>query len=391
MNIILLVVVWVILILLILYLCTLGIFYALGMGHIITAINISLLGKYYGPNIYDYQFFKKKEIKHDISSEIPRHPNIDLCLSESLNSYNRTYNTAGLLITKDDQIVFEKYYGKTNKNSVFNTFSIAKTVLSLLVSIAIDEKKINSLDDNIVNYLPEFKQYKSNKITIEHLLNMTSGYDWKDDYKVFETFTRIYYGKDINNYLFKRKFKHKPGTKFRYSSASIQLLAITLSRAINEPIHEYASNKLWKPLEMTAPAYWYTDNTGFEKAFTGWCCNMRDLTKLGILIKNRGVYKGQQIINSTYLAKMTSAQGNKFSGYDAIWVDYKNKIPRFYLSSGFSGQYIIVIPSENIVITRIGKTQLRDIDVNKRVFFPSDIYLIVNEVEKTLKKQLFFV
>jgi len=355
----------------------------------ITALKNSFLGLEYGPSIDDYRFFNKKEIVKDVSFEIPRHSTIKIDLTDDLKSYNKKYKTTGLLITKDDQIVFEEYYGDTNCDSIFNTFSIAKTILSLLVSVAIDENKINSLDDNIVDYLPEFINYKSKDITIEHLVSMTSGYDWKDNYKAFETFARIYYGKDVNDYLLDRAFIHKPGTRFRYSSASIQLLAIALSRAIDEPLYKYASRKLWEPLEMTGSAYWYIDNTEFEKAFTGWCCNLMDLTKLGILIKNKGVYKSKQIINSDYINKMTSVQGNQFSGYDAIWVDYKNSPPKFYLSSGFLGQYLIVIPSKNIVISRVGKSQLRDINVKKKVFFPSDIYFIVDEVEKILKSSSY--
>jgi len=363
-------------------------FIIIGKTHIVKAVTITILSRNYGPSIYDFRFFRKNKIYASKQHKKISHSSSQkLALTQNLIDYNLKFKTTGLQIIKGNNILFEEYYLGANDKTIINSFSIAKTVLSFLVGIAILENKINSLDDNISDYLPEYEKYRSRNITIKHLLNMTSGFDWVDRYSIKETFLRIYYGNNVNDFLLKRGFKHLPGKKFKYSSGSTQLVSIILSRVISCSISEYATEKLWKPMGMTSDAYWFVDNTGFEKTFTGLCCNLNALTKIGILLKNGGSYEGQQIVPKSFIDAMIMRNANSYSGFDAVWIDYKNEHPKFYLTSGYKGQYIIVIPEHDLIITRTGKEHDRDIDFKKGVYFPSDIYFIIEEVLAALNSK----
>jgi len=176
---------------------------------------------------------------------------------------------------------------------------MAKTVTTLLIGIAIEEGYIRDLDQEIVDFLPEFKDDPIGKTaTIRQLSLMNSGYEWDENYYTpFSPTVELYYGSDVENFVLNGSFSAEPGSFWEYSSASTQLLGIFLLRALQKPaaamtLSEYLSEKIWKPMGMNDDALWHTDNQGMELTY---CClntNARNYAKLGLLMLNKGRWNG---------------------------------------------------------------------------------------------------
>jgi len=244
---------------------------------------------------------------------------------------------------------------------------MAKSVVTMLLDIAIQEGYVDSLDQPFIDFFPEFKDDQNAKTaTIGQLSLMTSGYNWQEAYySPFSPTVELVYSQDIERFLLSRSFSDKPGERYYYSSASTELLAIALTRAIRKKHPEmnlayYLSEKLWKPLGMNDSALWHTDGQGLELAY---CCintNARNFAKLGQLLLNNGRWKGQQLLTKDFVVAMRTPQAVGKYGY-SIWID-GGEIPDFYQLQGHLGQYVIVVPKENIIIVRLGRQRDRTTD-----------------------------
>ena len=135
-----------------------------------------------GPGIYDLDLFPKTTIKSSNQNfKWANHPKKNAYkFSQKQDSYHQEWGTTAFLVIKNDSLLFEKYWGDHNEKTVSNSFSAAKTIISLLIGIALDEGHIKSLDEPVGNYIPEFNNMGRNIITIRHLLLMASGLDWEE-------------------------------------------------------------------------------------------------------------------------------------------------------------------------------------------------------------------
>ncbi len=231
---------------------------------------------------------------------------------------------------------------------------MAKSWISTLVGIAIQEGKIESVNQKVCAFIPEFSIGENAKITIKHLLTMSSGLNWNEDYHnpIGQT-AEAYYGNNLRELIVGLEVIDPPGKVFKYHSSCSQLLAFVVEEATGKTISEYASEKLWKPMGAKHPAFWNTDKKdGDEKAF---CCinsNTRDFARLGKLYMHNGNWNGLQIIDSSYTKEATSAaslldeDGNRNVNYGyQFWVA-KRKGLDIYYARGLWGQYVICIPEK---------------------------------------------
>jgi hypothetical protein len=151
----------------------------------------------------------------------------------SLQNHIEKNSTLALIIIKNDTILYEKYFNKHSRESISGSFSIAKSIVSLLIGCAIEDGYINSEKDSITKYLPELSKNGFDDITIEHLLQMTSGIKFWENYWVpYAHAGNFYYGRDLWKATKKLKKKHKPGTVFQYKSGDTQILGFVLKRAL---------------------------------------------------------------------------------------------------------------------------------------------------------------
>lgn len=210
----------------------------------------------------------------------------------------------------------------------------------------------------MVNYIPELKENGLEKVTIKHLLQMTSGIAYNESYvNPFGDAATYYYGTDLMKAIKKRKPKIEPGTVFAYSSGDTQLLGLILQRALkNKSITAYLQEKLWQPLGMEYDATWSLDHeNGLEKTF---CCinaRARDFAKIGRLYLNKGNWNGKQIVSQKWVEESTVADTTHggWSGYKYQW--WLLTPQGDYTAQGILGQYIYVHPNKNLVIVRLGK------------------------------------
>lgn len=289
---------------------------------------------------------------------------------KELHLKNKTYpfeqylednKTVAFLVIKNDTIQYEKYWNNYDSSSIVPSFSMAKSITSILIGCAIDDKLIESINEPITNYIPELKGNGFEKVTIEHLLQMTSGIDFNESYSnPCGDAATFYYGTNLRKAIDKMKLKVEPEKQFEYVSGNTQLLGLILERALKEKtITSYLEEKIWKPLEMEFDASWSLDRKkdGLEKTF---CCinaRARDYAKIGRLYLNKGNWNGKQIVSEDWVKQSTKIDTTKGS----VWYyQYQWWLPTQtgdFMAQGIIGQYIYVNPEKNLIIVRLGKKE----------------------------------
>ncbi len=346
---------------------------------IVVLVNVFILltGRYYlysgitktylrgktGPSIYDLELFpvnKLQKSSKPYNFIFEKDPSLKLTKSDL--EYHEKMDTKAFLIFQGDTLIYEKYWDEHHDKTVSNSFSAAKSVIGMLVGIAIEEGKINSVDDLAGDYIPEFKKNGREQITIRHLLTMSAGFDWVESGKnPLSEAAEGYYGTDLYGLVTRLRVIEKPGIKFNYQSGNTQILGFIIEKATGKSINEYAAEKLWIPLGARNDAFWSLDKEGGdEKAFCCMYATARDYALLGQLILNKGFYNGAQIVPEWYMKKMLETPNmttkekvpNMRYGWHT-WV-YKNRGNPVYYCRGLMGQYMIAIPHKNRVIVRLG-------------------------------------
>lgn len=298
-----------------------------------------------------FQFFKARESIN---------PTLHLTDSDPgtpLNEYLKKTKTLAFLLIHRDTILFEQYYQGYDTASIVPSFSIAKSITSALIGCAIEDGKIGSIDDLVEKYLPEWKGRGLSKVTIRHLLQMTSGTRFNESYyNPFGDAARYYYGRHLRNYVEKVKPENAPGTQFVYQSGNTQVLGSILDRVLKgTTITQYLQEKIWEPLQMEFDASWSIDKKrgGMEKTF---CCinaRARDFAKFGRLFLHQGQWNGRQIVPRDWCVQSVkpdrSAGGVPFYQYQ--WWVMENGIFR---AEGILGQFIMVDPQTETIFVRLG-------------------------------------
>ncbi len=321
------------------------------------------------PNITDYKIFPYRTVENGTGKFIFEKSN-DQMSPKSLISDGEEYTfedylkknkTVAFIIIQNDSIQYENYFSKYTEESIVASFSMAKSILSILIGCAIDENLIKSVDEPVTNYIPELKKNGFEKVTIEHLLQMTSGLEFKENYlNPFGDAATFYYGTNLRKSLSKMKLKANPGEKFEYASGNSQLLGLVLERALkNKTISQYFQEKLWMPLGMEYNASWSTDRkkNGLEKTF---CCinaRARDFAKIGRLYLNKGKWNGKQIVSEDWVTKSTEVDtlnGSSWNYQYQWWLPTKTGD---FMAVGTLGQHIYVNPSKNLIIVRLGEKE----------------------------------
>ncbi len=317
-----------------------------------------------GPSIYDLTIFPYSTIeKADTTQEWKKAKPFNLYKMASKDQqFLNKLDTKAFLVFKNDSLLYEKYFDEQSASTVSNSFSAAKTVVALLIGIAIEEGKIKSLDEPVGNYLPAYTSNGKEKITIRHLLMMSSGLDWEESgANPLSENAESYYGTDLYGLVTRQKAIEEPGKKFNYQSGNSQLLGFIIEKATGKTVSEYTQEKIWKQIGTEHEAYWSLDKeNGDEKSFCCIYATARDFGRLGKLILHNGKWKDKQVVPLWFMKEMvktpkiSTEEGISNMRYGLhIWTYQGDKTPIYYCR-GIKGQYIISIPSENLVIVRLG-------------------------------------
>jgi CubicO group peptidase (beta-lactamase class C family) len=278
--------------------------------------------------------------------------------SVRLDSLLEVTNTVGFLIIQHDTILYERYLRHYEKSSLVASFSMAKSYTSALVGCALADGKIGSIEDKMVDYLPELKGKDLDDVKIRHLLQMTSGIHHQENYyNPFAGVARLYYGRNLHKQITQIRKEMPAGHYFKYKSINTQLLGEIVVRVTGKSLAAYMNEKIWAPMGTEYPATWSIDNkkSGMEKAFSSINATARDFAKFGRLYLHKGNWNGKQLIPADWVhesTKVDAADGSVTYYQYQWWLPSKEGD---FNADGHLGQYIYVDPAKDLVIVRLGK------------------------------------
>ena len=338
--------------------------YVLNLEYFIKGIRVVYLNGQTTVFIDDLKYFDYETIKaNDEKFPWNESENVVDTFSDEFEQINKEFGTVAYIVIHKDTVIAEKYYKGYSSNSSSNSFSMAKTLVSMMMGKALELGYINSLDDKVVDYIPELKGECASEVRIIDLATMTSGLDWDEGTSdPFSPVAKQYFVSDVEELMLNQPIIEKPGEKNHYSSGNTQLLSILIERASGIKTDKFFENEIWSKINPDNDAYWQIDSKkkGNIKSFCCFHSNARDFSRLGKLYLNYGKWNGNQIIDSTFIKSSMKPFLDNFDAYGiGLWLK-KHKDLNVSLMSGHQGQYVIMIPEKELIITRLGQ---RDIDL----------------------------
>lgn len=369
-----------------LFLLLVVIMYIFNIDYLLKAVRTIYFNGHTTAFLDDYNYFDNRTIENGVAQPWATAKDYNTIKpTAKLEKMHQEIGTVAFLIIKNDSIWSENYYDGYEKDSKSNSFSMAKSIVSASLGKAILEGKIKSLDQKVSDFFPEFKEGKSAKMTVGDLSSMASGLDWDESYySPFSITTRAYFDEDLNGVILGLKGVEAPGKSYKYLSGNTQLLAMCIEKAVGKSLADYVSEKFWKPMGAENEALWQTDKEdGIVKAYCCVASNARDFARFGKLYKQNGKWNGQQILDSTFVATSTVPRFAESPEYGYGWwlSDYMNK--KIYYMRGHLGQYVIVVPEDDLIIVRLGH---RNAPSTNGTAHSDDFYVFLDETYKMLKK-----
>jgi CubicO group peptidase (beta-lactamase class C family) len=283
---------------------------------------------------------------------------------KGLDEFLGETDTSAFLVVHDDRLVWERYFGDSTRESLQTSFSAAKSFVSTLVGIAIDEGLIGSVDDRLTEYLPELaaRDPRFREITLRDLLTMSSGIRYEEGgFPPFGDDTYTYYGVNLRDVALNRvRIEGPPGIAWEYNNYHPLLLGLVLERATGASVSDFMATRLWQPLGAEADATWNLDSerSGFEKMESGLNARAVDYARFGLLFLHNGERNGRRIVSEEWVRAATGADPTtdpaSYHGYRYFWWMDVERPGRFY-AMGKYGQYIYVAPDADAVVVRFGR------------------------------------
>ncbi|NYI49120.1 serine hydrolase domain-containing protein [Macellibacteroides fermentans] len=245
----------------------------------------------------------------------------------------KKHGTVAFLVIQDSALVFEQYWEDYSDQKRSNSFSMAKSIVSLAIGCAIDDGFIANTEQAVSDFIPEFNSFNGKKLTIKHLLTMSAGVDFEESYvSPFSPTTQLYYGDN-------------------------------LKKATGESLSAYVSRRLWTPMHAEEDALWSLDHKGgSEKAYCCFNSNARDFARFGQLILNNGSWDGNQLVSASYIKEAITPdtllidkkynEPNRHYGYQFWKLNFEGS--EVVYMRGMLGQYVFVIPDKRAIVVRLG-------------------------------------
>lgn len=347
--------------------------YVTGNEHILYGLRSTYFIGKNKPDIDDMAFFDLAVIPADKPEAWPLAKGFNefQLPAEAMSLHNQFQSTA-FLVFKNDSLLFEKYFNDGGPGVRSNSFSMAKTFVALMIGKAIEEGYIKSVNQKVIDFIPELKGQYAADLTIENLLQMSSGIPYGESYgNPFGFMAKAYFGKDLIHETMKFEVSQKPGEGWIYEGGNTILLGLIVHRATGRTCSAYFHHKFWSCIGAKDTAYWNLDHEGgMEKVFSGFYATAQDYARIGQLFNHNGIIEQDTIISPNFLRGMFTPCMNKdisptSTNEDCYWYGYQLWMGNvdgepFYSVRGLRGQYIISIPSRNIVIVRLGHEQSKE-------------------------------
>lgn len=290
---------------------------------------------------------------------------------QKITAYAEAADSSALLVIHQGNLIWERYWGEFTSTSTSNSMSLSKTIMALLIGIAIAEGDITSELEPVANYIPQWRQDERSKITIQDLLYMQSGLrNQNNTDNLTSDLVRMYVSSHANNVALKIPAVEPPKQAFDYNNANTQILSQVLEQATGERYANYLSTRLWQPLQASNAYLWLDRPQGNPKPFCCLFATPRDWARVGQLFLDRGRVNGKQIVPASWLDKMKQPSPFVSSYGYHIWLKARTKEKpgvydrsssqpflaqdTFYLD-GASNQRVYIIPDQDLVIVRVGE------------------------------------
>jgi CubicO group peptidase (beta-lactamase class C family) len=283
-----------------------------------------------------------------------------------LDDYLARNPATGLLVARDETILVERYqYARTDRDR-FTSWSMAKTVTSMLIGIAIAEGRIRSVDDPAATYVPGLAGTEYGRTSLRHLLQMSSGVRFVEEYRLGDDVSKLsmdtFLQSGAGGVSAVTSFNERAvpaGTKFSYASVETEVLGLVLAAAVGRSVSEYLQEKIWQPIGAEADASWLVDRSGQEVTYCCLNAVLRDYARLGLLLAHDGNWHGRQIIPAAWVQEATTVRADQphlrpltatpFFGYGyQTWIFPGDR--RMFAFLGVRGQAIYVDPASRLVL-----------------------------------------
>lgn len=310
-------------------------------------------------------------------------------------------DTVGLLVLHNGNIEYENYWLTGGEDVQWPSWSVAKSYVSALVGIAIHDGLIGSVEDPVTNYLPELVGTGYDEVSIEDVLQMSSGARWNEDYSDSKSDINrlgriIALGGSLDKFIATIGPDIKPGSFNRYNSADTQVLGRLLVKVSGMSLSNYMEQKLWRPLGGEQDGYWLIDNRGMEMAFAGFHATARDYARIGELYRNKGKLDGKQILPENWVQASTTAtkahllsgenpaSNNEF-GYGYQWWLLDGDDGEF-TAMGVYNQFVYVNPAKGVVIVKLSANSEFGVRDDQSSYRDQETISLLRQIAKTVNQ-----
>lgn len=302
------------------------------------------------------RMFRTRPLSRGDGPVSPLPPGPAATLSPEVQAWLAERAATGLVILKNGQLVHESYYQGTGAEDLRISWSMAKSVLSMLLGQALAEGKIASLNDPVTKYAPSLAGSAYDGATVRNVLNMASGVKFNEDYMDFWSDINkmgrvLALGGSMDSFAEGLKDRDaEPGTAWHYVSIDTHVLGMVIRGATGRPVAELMEEKILGPMGLEAAPYYVTDGLGEPFVLGGLNLRTRDYARIGQMVLQKGFWNGQQIVPADWIAASTapSAPGGALYGYQ--WWMPPNPAPGEVMAQGVYGQYVYIHPGLGVVI-----------------------------------------
>jgi CubicO group peptidase (beta-lactamase class C family) len=280
----------------------------------------------------------------------------------SVDEFITRRTTTAILVLKNDQITYEHYFLDTQRSDKRISWSMAKSFVSILFGMQVDAGKID-IERNVDFYLPEMKGSGYENVKVKHVLQMSSGVKWDEDYQDFNSDINkmgrvLAIGGSLDKMTAELKAESEPGKKFHYVSMDTHVIGMIVRKTSEKSLALLLQEKIWQKIGMQSNADWIIDSQGAAFALGGLNVTTRDYARFGRLLVQNGQWQDEQLVSQRWIQAATTAKAEHLKptkeklgyGYQ-VWLPTLAEKGEFFCV-GVYGQYIYVNQKENVVIVK---------------------------------------
>lgn len=289
---------------------------------------------------------------------------------DEVAAFAEAQNSVALLILHRDRLILERYWQGHTAADPVNGMSMTKTLLALLVGIALEEGHIQALSDTVDTYLPQWRNDPRGQLTLADLLYMQSGLRNDDRTDTLQSdLVRLYGGSDVRKIALAIPQTHPPRQVFEYNNVNSQILSLVLEAATGETFGDYLSTRLWQPLGAADSFLWLDRPRGRAKPFCCFFATAQDWLRVGQMLLHQGRVNGAQVVPADWINTLRQPSPLEATFGMHLWIKARTKdYPAvnsassapfataniFYLD-GYHHQRVYVLPAHDLVIVRLGE------------------------------------